>query len=264
MNFFNTRGINLEAFCKVTILLGLSYYFFQTAYTGRALLYVHPKMLVFVYFGAAAMAFMALMSAGELFKIPRQNMRVFPYALFLLTLVLALGLPPVTLGSGTLAGRNVDLGQREPAQDREASSPPPGDGQEGSPDSSPGEGLEPVDGRIFMDQQNFMSWIFKVYTYTSSYVGNEIIVTGFVHRVEEYAEDEFVIARFVMSCCIADMQIAGILCRFEDASRWPTDTWVRVKGTLIEGEYGGHTSPIIVSVEVTEEERPYVEYVYFN
>ena len=63
-------------------------------------------------------------------------------------------------------------------------------------------------------------------------------MTGYVISSSDvFAENEFALARLVMTCCTADLTPVGMICKYEGASQLKTDNWYNVEGTLIAGSY---------------------------
>jgi uncharacterized repeat protein (TIGR03943 family) len=62
--------------------------------------------------------------------------------------------------------------------------------------------------------------------------GTEVTFVGFVTRDHGFAADEFILNRFVVSCCVADA--LGVQIRVVGAppGRFGKDDWVRVTGRL--------------------------------
>lgn len=44
-------------------------------------------------------------------------------------------------------------------------------------------------------------------------------------------------ARLLMTCCVADLTPAGLICKYDKASGLEADSWVTVEGTLFIGQY---------------------------
>jgi len=300
VQIFETRSLNIEAFFRTAILAGLGLFFALTLISGEALIYVNPKMLPFIKFGAITMGLLAVISALDIFTIPRQKVRLTTYTLFGLALALALIFPPASIGSGDLKGRQMEMGlSRDPsaAADQnnhlepgtESTGIQPGEepglqqesplGEEGmlpdEPQHEPGadperpvteEGISPKpdleDGNIVVDEQNFLNWLYILYRDAEEYRGTEIEITGFVFRDEEFEQNQFVLARFIMVCCIADMQLAGLMCRYEGAQELQTDEWVRILGHIEEETFLGEKIPVIIPEEIIPAEKPEIPYIY--
>jgi putative membrane protein len=93
----------------------------------------------------------------------------------------------------------------------------------------------------------------------AAFSGQNVDVTGFVYRGEGYADDTFLVARFTISCCVADSVAIGLPVTWADDLR--QDTWVRVQGQLVTGTINGETRAVVQpsSVEIVEQpEHPYL------
>lgn len=125
-----------------------------------------------------------------------------------------------------------------------------------------GEDLGQGQGKIILDDNNFYGWMFLIYRNLEDYKGLEIEVEGFVYQDPEYTGGEFVVARFVMVCCAADMQLVGIMAYPGEVPVPPPETWVKVSGTLDQDRFQGAEIPVIRVKGVTGVEKPALEYVY--
>lgn len=57
--------------------------------------------------------------------------------------------------------------------------------------------------------------------------GQTAKVTGFVFRDKRFGPDQFMVARYVVTCCVADATVAGIIVRSPQAASFAADQWVR-------------------------------------
>lgn len=62
--------------------------------------------------------------------------------------------------------------------------------------------------------------------------------TGFVYQDPKLAKNQFVISRFVITCCIVDATPIGIIVESPDAPKLKADTWVEVAGVLQKKSIG--------------------------
>ena len=87
-------------------------------------------------------------------------------------------------------------------------------------------------------------------------------MTGFVYHDSKFMGDnEFVPARLVMSCCVADVVPGGIICKYDKADQLQNDAWITVTGKFTKGEYNGKPEPQIVIESITSA-QPVNGYVY--
>lgn len=95
----------------------------------------------------------------------------------------------------------------------------------------------------------------------NSFNGKEAEVVGFVYREATFGNEQFMVARFTISCCVADSSAIGLPVFYADAQNFPQDTWVRVHGTFQVGEFRDDTVPVLMadSIEIIPQpEHPYI------
>jgi putative membrane protein len=87
-------------------------------------------------------------------------------------------------------------------------------------------------------------------------------VIGFVYRDPRFAENQFMVARFTITCCVADALAIGLVAEADGAADLPDDSWVRVEGTFAEGSLDGDAMPVLVAETVTPIQPPEHPYLY--
>ena len=96
---------------------------------------------------------------------------------------------------------------------------------------------------------------------TSAYTRQQANVIGFVYYDERLDDSQFMLSRFVVTCCAADAQAIGLPVETMQDIDLVDNTWVRVQGTLDKTNINGDTVPLIraASVEIiTAPEQPYL------
>ena len=66
----------------------------------------------------------------------------------------------------------------------------------------------------------------------SALAGERADLSRFVYRDSQLAENQFVLSRFVISCCAADAFAVGMVVEWPGASGLSSDEWVAVQGTI--------------------------------
>ena len=79
---------------------------------------------------------------------------------------------------------------------------------------------------------------------------------------KDLKENEFIIGRFMMVCCAADMQIVGMRCEGNNLESYDNDTWIKVKGKIKKDTYEGSVDPVIVIEDLEKDTSPDTSYVY--
>ncbi|MFJ8260092.1 TIGR03943 family putative permease subunit [Peribacillus asahii] len=95
----------------------------------------------------------------------------------------------------------------------------------------------------------------------SSMIGKTITTKGFVYREQNFFQDEIVIARFSVVCCVADASAYGIMAK-GDVAHLPKDQWIQVTGKIDQIKYDGTTVPIIKIQKLSKIPMPKNPYVY--
>ena len=115
---------------------------------------------------------------------------------------------------------------------------------------------------IHISNDEFYAWIRELSSKPERFEGYTITMTGFVYHDSKFMGDnEFVPARLVMSCCVADVVPGGIICKYDKADQLQNDAWITVTGKFTKGEYNGKPEPQIV-VESIASAQPVNGYVY--
>ncbi|MGZ0879382.1 TIGR03943 family putative permease subunit [Priestia megaterium] len=97
---------------------------------------------------------------------------------------------------------------------------------------------------------------------TARFIGKKVEVSGFVYREKGFKDNQFVVARFGISCCAADASVYGLLSTLENASTLKKDTWVHIKGIIQKTKYNGEDAPYVQVQQIESIHPPDNPYVY--
>jgi len=121
---------------------------------------------------------------------------------------------------------------------------------------------------IAPQDRNVLDWLraFSTEADPAALNGQEADVVGFVYRDARFDEaTQFMVARFVMSCCIADAQAIGLIVDWPLAATLHDDSWVRVRGRFEVRAFNGVLAPWLVADEgdqgvqlVNQPDSPYL------
>ncbi len=279
--------INLDALLRITVLSGFALFFWRIIQDGSILLYINPRIVPYVKFGCLVMGVTALFFIKDVFK-PKRKINIAPYLVFLIPLLFAFLLPAKSLDSSAMAFGDIELASgninsvnsssavsenSEEVQgsadaygadaygpdsyEIDAYASDPASGADGSITSEPASNAP-----IIVSNDDFVYWLQEINYNMEKYEGREIEITGFVFKSKEFSNNEFVPARLMMSCCTADLQPVGLLCRYDGAAALVQDNWLKVTGVIREAEYNGQKTPAIIASKVEEAKKPDNEYVY--
>ncbi|MFC3886284.1 TIGR03943 family putative permease subunit [Bacillus songklensis] len=116
--------------------------------------------------------------------------------------------------------------------------------------------------RIEVTEEQYIPTMTIIDENAVKFVGKKIELTGFVYREEGFTKDQFVVARFGLSCCVADASVYGTLATMENAKTYKTDEWIKVEGTLLKTTYNDSLLPYIHIEHIERIEPPKNPYVY--
>ena len=111
---------------------------------------------------------------------------------------------------------------------------------------------------------NVLDWLraFNMTDDIASFNGRQANVVGFVYREATFPENQFMVARFAVSCCVADASALGLPVVSDQASQYPADTWVQITGTLKVGKFKGDNWPVLQADTIQKIPQPDHPYLY--
>lgn len=121
--------------------------------------------------------------------------------------------------------------------------------------------LETTDS-IDMKDDIYASYLEEIMMEPAKFAGRNIKVKGFVYKEDGLAADQLVISRFLITHCIADASVVGILAQHEEADKLESDTWLEIEGTLEVAAYNGEEMPLIKAEKVNQISVPAEPYIY--
>ena len=114
---------------------------------------------------------------------------------------------------------------------------------------------------INIDSNNYTNVLKTVHEDIDSYIGKEIKCSGYVYRLLDFNENEFVLARDMVISSDYQSVVVGFLCNLDDIKKYQDNTWVEITGEITKGNYHGDI-PVIKVKEIKQIEKPNQEYVY--
>jgi uncharacterized repeat protein (TIGR03943 family) len=108
---------------------------------------------------------------------------------------------------------------------------------------------------------NYTSILKDSYENVDKYVGKKIKFSGFVYRLFDFKDNQFVLAREMIIDNNNHAVVVGFLSECDDIRNFKTGSWVEVEGVIEKGNYHGNI-PIIKIKSIKETTVPSDEYVY--
>ena len=108
---------------------------------------------------------------------------------------------------------------------------------------------------------NYTNILKSVHDDIDTYIGQSISFTGYVYRVYDLTEVQFVLARDMVVSSDFQTMVVGFLCTAENAKNFKDGTWVEITGKITKGYYHGDI-PIIQIEKIKETTKPKDTLVY--
>lgn len=114
---------------------------------------------------------------------------------------------------------------------------------------------------INISPSNYTNVLKAITDNPDAYIGKKISFTGYVYRLSDFTENEFVLARDMVISSDYQAVVVGFLSEYPDAKNLKDGEWVEIVGTIGKGEYHG-VIPIIKVTSLKQVSAPSDEYVY--
>ena len=235
-----------QAWAKVAVLFGLAVYFGYNIISGNLTNYVNIR---FAWLSYIAVAIFVALGAASLYGVLRgdteqqgvgfgHRLNISWGAIGIAALPLLLGtlVPSQPLGAAAVNG-SISLSTS-------------------SYNSAAAFARDPL-------ERNVLEWL-RVFgqDVPSAFDGQEAEVIGFVYREPGFEENKFMVARFTMSCCVADASAIGFPVYYEGEANLADSQWIQVRGTFLAGDFKDTITPILQAETVTLINQPEHPYLY--
>lgn len=100
---------------------------------------------------------------------------------------------------------------------------------------------------------DYALWYRDVTEEPEKYNGKTVCFKGQVAMLRRDRDNMFAPGRFVMTCCVDDIQFCGIPCRFDGSKALKPRSWVQVKAKVTAEKhylYQGETGPVLTAISV--------------
>ncbi len=241
-------SIRLYRFLEASILLALVVFIGFKIISGTLSLYINMQYMPLTVFGIVILAIMTFVvlrhskaDEHEHYDSSHQH-KISPSALMILIIPLLIGVlipvHPLDAIAASTRGMNVSAPLVGTSQTREFQSA--------------------------ADTRNILDWIviFNSINDLSPYVGQMARVTGFVYHDPRLPANQFIVSRFVITCCTADASAIGMIVNWNQSADLKESSWVEVKGPVQASKLGGQPIPLIEASYVQSTPQPDQPYLY--
>jgi putative membrane protein len=115
---------------------------------------------------------------------------------------------------------------------------------------------------IEMNDNVFSTYYEEMHMDLDKFKGREITLKGFVYKEDGLEQNQLVLARFLITHCVADAGIIGFISELPEASSLEVNTWIAAKGVLDTTNYNGTKFPIIKITKWEIIDQPKEPYLY--
>ena len=112
---------------------------------------------------------------------------------------------------------------------------------------------------IYIKDEDFAIWYRDVTEEPEKYQGKKVCFKGQVAMLRREKKDMFAPGRFVMTCCVDDIQFCGIPCNYSGAARLQSRQWVMVEATVSAERhrlYKGELGPVLTATSIQMDVAP--------
>lgn len=96
--------------------------------------------------------------------------------------------------------------------------------------------------------ENYTNILKMVNDDLDTYIGQKISFTGYVYRVSDIKDDEFILARDMkVSDNPKQTLVVGFLSKYKNAKELQNNTWIKITGTIEKGYYCGEVPLLNIS-----------------
>lgn len=111
---------------------------------------------------------------------------------------------------------------------------------------------------ITLKDEDYALWYRDVTEEPLKYDGKTVRFKGQVAMLRRDRNNMFAPGRFVMTCCVDDIQFCGVPCHYDGAKNLEPKSWVTVEATIAAEKhslYQGELGPVLTAVSVTSAEK---------
>ena len=88
-----------------------------------------------------------------------------------------------------------------------------------------------------------------------SYIGCKVHIIGYVYRLIDFNNNQFVVARDMKFGKNGQSLVVGFLCEYDKASSFSDGTWVDIVGEIVKGNFNGDIAMLKV-LSIKEASKP--------
>ncbi len=240
----------IQLWIKTGLLFGLGIYFAYNIVSGNLTNYINARFAWLSYVASALFLLIGLFSAIHLLRDhddlddhgdehrPHVHGQVSWRSLAIIAVPLVLGtlIPSQPLGaqavSGSISTSSVALSDTQTFN-------------------------------VAPEQRNVLDWV-RAFNQddASTFEGQPADVIGFMYVEPGFGTNQFMVARFAISCCVADATAIGVPVVWDQMPTLKQGEWLEVKGTFSVADFQGSQMPVLQATSVDQVAQPEHPYLY--
>ncbi|MEM7796849.1 MAG: TIGR03943 family protein [Cyanobacteria bacterium P01_C01_bin.118] len=113
-------------------------------------------------------------------------------------------------------------------------------------------------------KRNVLQWrrlITSVREPLNIFPGQSVNIVGFVHRQFPGAPNQFVLARHIIRCCLADTVPLGLAIHIDTADNFENDTWLQVQGVFSTVNVRNRPTLVVIPEQIQPISEPKKAYI---
>lgn len=232
---------------QALILALTGFFLLEKVWSGKILLYINQRFVLLILMAGIVLIVCAQFIfqerkkgeiVGEADVSPGARLNL---VWMVIPLVLGVLIPPRALGTSALPNRGITVSSPFTIQN-----------------TTNAQALDRPAG-----QRTVLEWIraFHAQPDSQSLNAEPVDLIGFVYHDPRLKENQFLIGRYTIACCIADATAIGIAVNWGQSAALGNNQWVRVQGSMASGELDGQAVPVINAdqvIPIQEPDQPYL------
>jgi putative membrane protein len=235
---------------KALLLILMALFFAEKFWSGKLYYYIGPR---FAWLAIVAVGLLIILAgAYNLVEEKAEHNHDdhegdhhgkaswWPLIITALPLVLGMVIPAKPLGASAIDARGVSM------------------------DVAVASGTSGSELTIVPSERNILDWVRVMNTISdpAELNGQEADVVGFVYRDPRFADNQFMVGRFTLTCCVADALAIGVVVQTDSTFSLEDDTWVRVTGVFAQGALEDQEMPVLIATAIERVQEPEQPYLY--
>lgn len=100
---------------------------------------------------------------------------------------------------------------------------------------------------LTINSNNYTNFLKECHENIDKYVGTTVTITGYVYRMPDFNNNQFVLARTMLINSNNKAVVVGILCESSDIKNYKNSDWITCTGVIEKGDYHGDMPVLKVS-----------------